>query len=100
MVARQRAILVPYEPERSGNQDTVADSLAFGHVRSQRLPRRGADAAGEQDIRRSDAALVSPSGEGKFSSGCNAGLGIFWSRLRQGAMISQPAPRSPFLGMM
>lgn len=70
-VACQRAILVPYEPERSGNQNTVADCLAFGHVRSQRLPWWGANAAGEQDIRRSDAALVSPSGEGKFSADCN-----------------------------
>ena len=45
----------------------MADCLALGYVRPQRLPRRGADAAGEQDLRRPAAAVVSPSGKGKPS---------------------------------
>lgn len=63
---RHRAILVPYEPEWPGDENAMADGLAFGHVRPQRFPRRGANAAGEQDIRRSDTTLVSSSREGKL----------------------------------
>jgi len=62
------AILVPYESEWSGDKNTMADGLAFGHVRSQRFPRRGANAAGKQDIRRSNATLVSSSRESKFAA--------------------------------
>jgi len=66
-----RAVLVPYEPEWPGDENPMADGLAFGHVRPQRFPWRGANAVGKQDIRRSDATLVSPSREGKFAVNYN-----------------------------
>lgn len=70
-VVRHRAVLVPYEPERPGDENAMVDGLALGYVRSQRLPRRGANAPGEQDIRRPGTTLVSPSREGEFTADYN-----------------------------
>lgn len=56
---------VPHEPEQPGIANPVADGLALGHVRPQRFSGRGAHAAGEQNLRRSSAAVVSPAGESK-----------------------------------
>lgn len=52
----------------------MADGLALGYVRSQRLPWRGANAPGEQDIRRPVTALVSPSREGEFTADYNRAI--------------------------